>query len=1152
MTPQQYERLCELFDQAQARTSDQRTAFLREVGADDPGLRAELEKLLADDQAARGEQFLQGPCPVNARDLLPSGERPTVVGAPPPTEAGDGLVGRRVGPYLIEQRVGSGGMGNVYRALREGDYRQRVALKVIRPGLGGGELLRRFQTERQVLAELEHPHIARLLDGGTTDDGRPYFVMEFIDGEPLDRHCARRQLSTDERLRLLLAVCAAMEYAHARGVLHRDLKPANVLVTADGTPKVTDFGLAKRLEGSGDEAGPTQSGAVLGTPSYMAPEQAAGRRAEVGPATDVYALGAILYELLTGRPPFLAETPLETLRQVLSEEPVPPGRLHPRLARDLETICLKCLQKDPARRYPGVAALADDLHRFRDGQPIRARPVSAWGRAYRWARRRPSQAALGFALGLAVLGGAAAALCYGLYLDQRATARLRQVERGQHVNDLWVRGLQAEAAEKLGDAKESFDEALAEIAAVPGAVPDDLRRQIEERRDLVRKRIEERADRQQALERCARFRAHRDVVLAHAANVRAQDADANAARIRHEAPAALAALGLAVGERPDAVRDSLSPYQAHLGSSEQFRRLAAECFEVLFLWAEAEAALPPDLPAAEREARSRQALRLLDAAAALGPAYQLPVPRALHLRRADHLARLGDDTGAQAARQLAAAQGPRTALDHYLAALDAYRGGEFARAAAACKEVLRREPEHPWALYLLALCHFKDRHWAEAKGELLGCLSRRPEFFWAWLLLGTAEGQLGQFDDARLNFARALERADDPLTRWAVFASRGAMWVRCGRWDEAVADLRQAIQERPDAPEAYVALALAYEGRRLCVVATASLAGRYVTLALACPGSQPADEAVTALDQALDRRLTDPSLYRTRAGLHLARGEAAAARRDFERAIALAPEGGAAEALANDYVQLAHLQHQAGEHPAALASCDAALRARPVYPPAHRQRAETLLAQGNYAEAGWALDRYLENGPAAPEVYLARGLIHLQRRAYTEAAEALTQSLLLRPDVRALSYRGWAYLRVGALRPALNDFEAVLRREPTHPDALCGRGYVRVCLGQVSAGVSDAEAALRHGPRKAPLLYSVACLYARAAGELAAQSRDQPDPRLLDHYRRQAVALLRATLRDVPEEQRRAFWRDNVQHERELAPFLSARELLDLAQEYGR
>jgi WD40 repeat protein len=423
MTPERYQRLCELFDQAQARPPEQRTAFLDEIGAADPALRADLESLLADDQKARAEQLFQGPCPVNARGLLPAGEQPTVAGAPPADAMDDDLVGRRIGPYRIEQRTGSGGMGSVYRARREDAYQQRVALKVIRPGLGGGDMLQRFQIERQVLAELEHPHIARLLDGGSTDDGRPYFVMEFIDGEPLHRCCQRRQLGTAERLRLLLAVCAAVQHAHERGVLHRDLKPDNVLVTADGTVKVTDFGLAKRLESDAGVARPTQSGAVLGTPSYMAPEQAAGKHGAVGVATDVYALGAILYELLTGRPPFVAATALDTLLQVLEAEPVPPGRLHPKLARDLETICVKCLQKEPAQRYPSVAALAEDLQRFLAGEPIQARPVGQVERLGRWCRRHPAQAtAAGLAL-LAVLAVVA------LIVGTAFTVRLRQEQQ---------------------------------------------------------------------------------------------------------------------------------------------------------------------------------------------------------------------------------------------------------------------------------------------------------------------------------------------------------------------------------------------------------------------------------------------------------------------------------------------------------------------------------------------------------------------------------------------------------------------------------------------------------------------------------------------------------------------------------------------------
>src|SRR5208337_2857946 len=181
-------------------------------------------------------------------------------------------------------------------------------------------------------------------------------------------------------------LAAAVHTAHQRGIVHRDLKPSNVLLTTDGMPKISDFGLARRMEGNG---GLTTNGLPVGTPNYMAPEQATGRRGAIGPATDVYALGGILYEMLTGRPPFRAETSAKTLQQVLTEEPVPPSRLSPAVPRDLETICLKCLHKDPARRYTSAAALAEDLHRFEKGDAIRARPTPVWERMARWSRRHP-------------------------------------------------------------------------------------------------------------------------------------------------------------------------------------------------------------------------------------------------------------------------------------------------------------------------------------------------------------------------------------------------------------------------------------------------------------------------------------------------------------------------------------------------------------------------------------------------------------------------------------------------------------------------------------------------------------------------------------------------------------------------------------------
>jgi hypothetical protein len=427
MTPERYQHLCALFDQAQQQPRAGQAAFVREACGGDSALRAELEKLLAHDQQAQGEQLFQQPCPVNARALLPAAESATPI-MESASGSEDSFVGRRVGPYLIQELIGSGGMGSVYRALRQDSYRQQVALKVIRPGLDSAEVLRRFHTERQVLADLAHPHLARLLDGGATEDGRPYFVMEYIDGQPLDRYCESRQLGTRQRVELFRSVCEAVRHAHERGVLHRDLKPANVLVTADGTVKVTDFGLAKRLVDKPGASAPaylTQTGAVLGTPCYMAPEQAAGKGAEVGAAADVYALGAILYELLTGRPPFRAETALDTLRQLLTAEPVPPGRLHPKLPRDLETICLKCLDKEPRRRYPSSAALVDDLGRFLRGEPIQARPVGKLARLWRWCRRNPVLAPVS---GLAVLSLAAVIVLGVTFAIQqhRAAGRLRE------------------------------------------------------------------------------------------------------------------------------------------------------------------------------------------------------------------------------------------------------------------------------------------------------------------------------------------------------------------------------------------------------------------------------------------------------------------------------------------------------------------------------------------------------------------------------------------------------------------------------------------------------------------------------------------------------------------------------------------------------
>jgi eukaryotic-like serine/threonine-protein kinase len=296
--------------------------------------------------------------------------------------------------YEILGVLGRGGMGVVYKARQKGLNRM-VALKMILAGGHAGPAdLARFRTEAEAVACLQHPGIVQIHEIGDSG-GLPFFSLEFVEGGSLADRIKGTPLPPREAARVIETLARAMHHAHERDVLHRDLKPANVLLTTEQEPKITDFGLAKRLE---QNAGQTQSGAIMGTPSYMAPEQAEGKNRRIGPAADVYGLGAVLYECLTGRPPFRAATQVDTILQVLCEEPVPPRRLVSRVPRDLETICLKCLRKVPAERHVSAWALAEDLRRFLEGEPIKARRLGLLAKTGRAIKKRPEYALLAFAL----------------------------------------------------------------------------------------------------------------------------------------------------------------------------------------------------------------------------------------------------------------------------------------------------------------------------------------------------------------------------------------------------------------------------------------------------------------------------------------------------------------------------------------------------------------------------------------------------------------------------------------------------------------------------------------------------------------------------------------------------------------------------------
>jgi eukaryotic-like serine/threonine-protein kinase len=323
--------------------------------------------------------------PADPRALRAPGEE----AAPPPVPTVKG--------YEILGELGRGGMGVVYKAKQLG-LNRLVALKMILSGEHAGTTeMARFRAEAEAVARLQHTNIVQIYEIGE-QDGRPFFSLEYVDGGSLAQRLAGKPLDARPAAELTVTLSRAIHFAHHRGIVHRDLKPANVLLEAQGSQslglgvaKITDFGLAKQLDSA---AGNTKSGAILGTPSYVAPEQAAGKMREVGPPADIYALGAMLYEMLTGRPPFVGSSPLDTILQVLSEEPVPPSKLVRGVPRDLETICLKCLNKSPGQRYPTADALADDVQRFLNGEPIQARPVGKIERTWRWCRRNPVPAAL--------------------------------------------------------------------------------------------------------------------------------------------------------------------------------------------------------------------------------------------------------------------------------------------------------------------------------------------------------------------------------------------------------------------------------------------------------------------------------------------------------------------------------------------------------------------------------------------------------------------------------------------------------------------------------------------------------------------------------------------------------------------------------------
>ena len=401
MNPEHWEDVKQIVDTCLDLDPRARDAHLAALCAADPALRAEVESLLAAYDEA--DDFMDTP----ALESNPQ--------AP--------IAGERIGNYELRELIGEGGMGAVYRAVRSSDFQKQVAIKLVKRGMDTESILRRFRHERQILARLEHPLIARLLDGGATADGRPYLVMEYIDGTPITDYCDENKLSVPERLELFRTVCSAVQFAHQNLIVHRDLKPSNILVTADGTPKLLDFGIAKLLDPEPDA---TLTSVRMMTPECASPEQVRGE--PVTTASDIYALGVLLYQVLTGERPYriTTRTQEEISRVVCGTEPARPSAVRRSLSADLDNIVLKAMHKEAARRYVSVEQLSEDLRRSLAGLPVMARKDTFSYRASKFLQRHKTASIAALLLLLSLIGGLAATLWQARIANaQRARAERR-------------------------------------------------------------------------------------------------------------------------------------------------------------------------------------------------------------------------------------------------------------------------------------------------------------------------------------------------------------------------------------------------------------------------------------------------------------------------------------------------------------------------------------------------------------------------------------------------------------------------------------------------------------------------------------------------------------------------------------------------------